>query len=117
MQDLTQHGSCWIGRFMAMASPCELLVETASCELAVTLWQQVQDKALRIECKFSDIYPELYQRGCPALSAEKWHALGHILNPKPAGQLPVPRSVTLAAATCTESRHVKHFGDAARGRL
>jgi FAD:protein FMN transferase len=28
---------------------------------------------------------------------------GHILSPKPAGQLPAPRSVTVAAATCTEA--------------
>jgi thiamine biosynthesis lipoprotein len=50
---LTLHDSCWVGRFTAMASPCELLVETADRELAAALLHQVRDEALRIEGKFS----------------------------------------------------------------
>jgi FAD:protein FMN transferase len=51
--DLSRHDSCWLGRFTAMASPCELLVETENRELAAALLRQTRDEALRIESKFS----------------------------------------------------------------
>ncbi len=56
--ELTQQDSCWVGRFTAMASPCELLVETADRELAASLLQQGRDEALRIELKFSRYLPD-----------------------------------------------------------
>jgi len=45
--------SYWIGRFEAMASPCELLLELDERETAGRLLQQVADEAQRIEHKFS----------------------------------------------------------------
>jgi thiamine biosynthesis lipoprotein len=50
---LTQHDGLWIGRFTAMASPCELLVETSDASLAAQLLSIVQTEALRIQQKFS----------------------------------------------------------------
>jgi FAD:protein FMN transferase len=55
---LSRHDSCWVGRFTAMASPCELLIETESYELAAALLQQVRNEALRIEYKFSRYLPD-----------------------------------------------------------
>lgn len=42
-----------IGRFSAMASPCELLIDAYDLALAKALTQQVAEEAWRIECKFS----------------------------------------------------------------
>jgi FAD:protein FMN transferase len=56
-EGLSLHDSCWLGRFTAMASPCELLVETENHELAAALLQQIRDEALRIERKFSRYLP------------------------------------------------------------
>jgi thiamine biosynthesis lipoprotein len=47
------HDACWIGHFTAMASPCEVLVETGDRELAASLVQQARLEAERIESKFS----------------------------------------------------------------
>lgn len=44
---------CWLGEFRAMASPCEVLVETSSAPLARRLCTEAQKEALRIEAKFS----------------------------------------------------------------
>ena len=43
----------WLGRFMAMASPCEILIDSDDEQLAAQLLQASQDEALRIEHKFS----------------------------------------------------------------
>ena len=43
----------WCGRFSAMASPCELLIEGASEPLARGLVESARDEAWRIERKFS----------------------------------------------------------------
>ncbi len=43
----------WIGRFSAMASPCEILAETEDRKLAAKLLDIVSTEALRIEQKFS----------------------------------------------------------------
>jgi FAD:protein FMN transferase len=51
--ELSLRDSCWAGRFTAMASPCELLVETADRQLAAKLLLLVRNEALRIESKFS----------------------------------------------------------------
>ncbi len=55
MTDLTlQPGSgYWIARFRAMASPCEILIDTADAALAQRLGARAQSEALRIEQKFS----------------------------------------------------------------
>jgi len=43
----------WIGRFQAMASPCELLVDGGTRTQALRALQAVQTEALRIEHKYS----------------------------------------------------------------
>lgn len=43
----------WRGRFQAMASPCEVLVEGVSREMAADLLALAREEALRIERKFS----------------------------------------------------------------
>jgi FAD:protein FMN transferase len=43
----------WIGRFQAMASPCEILIDSDDQHLAAQLLQAAKDEALRIEHKFS----------------------------------------------------------------
>jgi len=43
----------WVGRFQAMASPCEILIDSDDQLLAAQLLQAAQDEALRIEHKFS----------------------------------------------------------------
>jgi len=43
----------WIARFRAMASPCEILIDTDDEPLARRLGVQARDEALRIEKKFS----------------------------------------------------------------
>ena len=43
----------WIGRFQAMASPCEVLIDSDDAQLAAQLHQAAKNEALRIEHKFS----------------------------------------------------------------
>lgn len=50
---LTQGADHWIGRFVAMASPCEVLIETAQPALARQILDVVAAEAWRIEHKFS----------------------------------------------------------------
>lgn len=50
---ITQIGSYWRGEFQAMASPCELLIETEDESLARSLTKLACEEALRIEHKFS----------------------------------------------------------------
>ena len=50
---LDKHSDYWQGRFSAMASPCEVLVETDKRDLAEELLQIAANEALRIERKFS----------------------------------------------------------------
>jgi thiamine biosynthesis lipoprotein len=45
--------SCLVARFGAMASPCEVLIETRDRDTALQLAQSVADEAWRIEDKFS----------------------------------------------------------------
>jgi FAD:protein FMN transferase len=51
--DFTHAGGLWIGRFRAMASPCEVLVETSDAHLARRIGEAVAECAWRIEGKFS----------------------------------------------------------------
>jgi thiamine biosynthesis lipoprotein len=56
MKTTLEHSSCgsyWIGRFDAMASPCEVLIEVEDQALAQRVLQQVAQEASRIEAKFS----------------------------------------------------------------
>jgi len=55
MTDLTfqQAPGYWIARFRAMASPCEILIDTGDEPLAQRLGALARDEALRIERKFS----------------------------------------------------------------
>ena len=53
INSLVPKGNLWIGRFTAMASPCELLIETPSEKIAQQLLQVAHTEALRIEQKFS----------------------------------------------------------------
>lgn len=50
---LTQQGDCYAIRFRAMASPCELLVETESYNVACRLGKIARNEAQRIEKAFS----------------------------------------------------------------
>jgi len=50
---ILQEEGYWRGEFNAMASPCELLIETDDESLAYSLTQLAYEEALRIEHKFS----------------------------------------------------------------
>lgn len=50
---LVRNKDLWIGRFTAMASPCELLIETSDEKLAQHLTETAHAEALRIQQKFS----------------------------------------------------------------
>lgn len=50
---LEQRDDYWTGRFQAMGSPCELLVDTRERALAESLTRIARDEAMRIEYKFS----------------------------------------------------------------
>ena len=50
---LTQDRGQWVGRFVAMACPCEVLIEAAPEALARTVVEAVANCAWRIERKFS----------------------------------------------------------------
>jgi len=50
---LQQSEGYWIGRFTAMASPCEILMEVKTAKQARALTQQACDEAKRIEQTFS----------------------------------------------------------------
>ena len=50
---LTFEQDHWVGRFVAMACPCEVLIDTQSQELARTLLRSIAGVAWRIERKFS----------------------------------------------------------------
>ncbi len=49
---------CLVGRFAAMASPCEILIESGDRELATHLTRTAADEAWRIEDKFSRYIPD-----------------------------------------------------------
>lgn len=51
--ELIHEDGYWRGKFKAMASPCELLIETDDKKLALSLTKLAYDEALRIEHKFS----------------------------------------------------------------
>ncbi len=48
----------WIGRFQAMASPCEILLEVDDAMLATRLVEIAKQEAIRIESKFSRYRPD-----------------------------------------------------------
>jgi FAD:protein FMN transferase len=50
---LTRSGDHWVGRFVAMASPCEILIESAAPALAQRILDAVVAEAWRVEQKFS----------------------------------------------------------------
>lgn len=50
---LERSGRCWVGRFAAMASPCELLVDTDDRDEAARLVEIAAGEARRIERTFS----------------------------------------------------------------
>ena len=50
---LTRDADRWVGRFEAMASPCEVLLDEAPADLAQQLLDVVASEAWRIERKFS----------------------------------------------------------------
>ena len=50
---LTQEEDCCRGRFTAMASPCEVLMEVSDKAEAEVIFNAVADEAVRIETKFS----------------------------------------------------------------
>ena len=50
---LERVGENYVGRFTAMASPCEVLVDTDDREKAETALRVAREEALRIEAKFS----------------------------------------------------------------
>jgi thiamine biosynthesis lipoprotein len=51
--ELNKEPDCWRGRFSAMASPCEVLMEVDDEGLAKKILDAVSDEAIRIEHKFS----------------------------------------------------------------
>ena len=50
---LTHEGGNWVGRFVAMASPCEVLIEASPESLARQIVETAASSAWRIERKFS----------------------------------------------------------------
>ena len=51
--ELLHKENYWLGRFQAMASPCEILIDSDDEALAAKLHQAAKTEALRIEHKFS----------------------------------------------------------------
>jgi len=51
--DLEPAGDDWVGRFVAMGSPCEVLLENASRDVTLRISSEVAAEAWRIEDKFS----------------------------------------------------------------
>jgi len=51
--DVERHEDHFLGRFTAMASPCEILVDTDDANLAGIVLERARTEALRIEHKFS----------------------------------------------------------------
>ncbi len=51
--ELSQVGGHFVARFSAMASPCEVLVETTDSSLAAHVGELVEQEAVRIERKYS----------------------------------------------------------------
>ena len=51
--ELLQKENYWLGRFKAMASPCEILIDSDDATLAAQLHHVAKTEALRIEQKFS----------------------------------------------------------------
>ena len=51
--ELLQKENYWLGRFKAMASPCEILIDSDDAPLAAQLHHVAKTEALRIEQKFS----------------------------------------------------------------
>lgn len=77
MTDLTyeQRDDYWIGRFQAMGSPCELLIDTRERALAENLTRIARDEALRIERKFSryrddNIIHEIHNSGGQSIEVD-----------------------------------------------
>lgn len=50
---IEQRGNLFVGHFSAMASPCEILIETCDQTLAKSLIECAADEAWRVEAKFS----------------------------------------------------------------
>jgi len=50
---LTRDADHWVGRFVAMASPCEVLIDHAPGELAQQILDAISSEAWRIERKYS----------------------------------------------------------------
>lgn len=50
---VTRLGDCFLGRFTAMASPCEVLIDTDDPDEADALTRIAADEAWRVEAKFS----------------------------------------------------------------
>ena len=50
---LNRESDYWLGRFTAMASPCEVLMEVGAREAAQRILEAVVGEAIRIERKFS----------------------------------------------------------------
>ncbi|MBA3581382.1 MAG: FAD:protein FMN transferase [Gammaproteobacteria bacterium] len=46
-------GDFWVGQFVAMASPCEVIVETHDASVCAAITKLVADEAWRVEQKFS----------------------------------------------------------------
>ena len=55
---VTPGENCWVGSFSAMASPCDVLVETGDADETRRLTGLVADEAWRIEAKFSRYVPD-----------------------------------------------------------
>jgi thiamine biosynthesis lipoprotein len=55
---LTRDPDHWVGRFVAMASPCEVLIDDAPASLAQQILDVVAAEAWRVERKFSRYRPD-----------------------------------------------------------
>lgn len=55
---LTYERGLWIGRFQAMAAPCEVLIDIQDAALAAELFRLAREEACRIEQKFSRHLPD-----------------------------------------------------------
>jgi len=82
--ELEQANGYWIGRFQAMASPCEVLLELTDAQLAARLLRIAKQEALRIEKKFSRyrsdniIYQINHANGSPVrLDGETAHLMDY----------------------------------------
>ncbi len=72
--ELERRGTLWLGRFAAMAGPCEMQVELKDSILAAELLRSCAEETWRIEEKFSRYRPDNVMAELNAAAGKPWRA-------------------------------------------